>query len=576
MTPQKNHHKVKALIKQLIDLHSIFDASATKKKLSLLKNLSRQTITGSKTLITYHDHLSFMRAYPDNAQILKLVENELKSFGKRISTYKTKTRDKEAAELYNSGIVNTISEYAYSLGVVEHLLTNYPKNLSIDWETNDDIPDKMTNFISYLLSWQENDTFDNDDYLDLNEWLEFARGKTSHGDLETFVKLVNCSELPRILQMHFYDSLDISVTWELKNSKGSRTLRRFPCKKYFYQKEPLRRRSKDLRDELKKPAAKLKHLPVKEGLNKVRDINEILAVRNRELYPLTYSNPAEVYLYEPGRGVQIYIFGALPEIRLPLESNFGALLIRNGLPIGYGVGATLFDRVEIAINIFPAFRGGESAFIIEQFFTMFHKHFNSNIFLVRSYQIGDDNDEAINSGALWFYYKLGFRHVNEQIRKLVEKEAQKIANSKTYRTSQNQLKKLAKSDVFLHFDPNKMDGFKELSIINLGRVVTDCAAKKYDGNRKLMSQKSIEIIEKVLPMKNRSSWSVDELTALKRMAPLLANIPDLARWSQKDKKGLVDIIRSKGSTCERRHSVLAGKHKKFKTALEKLASKYSE
>jgi hypothetical protein len=46
-------------------------------------------------------------------------------------------------------------------------------------------------------------------------------------------------------------------------------------------------------------------------------------------------------------------------------------------------------------------------------------------FTVDPYQIGYHNEEAIESGAFWFYRKLGFRPLRPELRRLVEKEEEK-------------------------------------------------------------------------------------------------------------------------------------------------------
>ena len=74
----------------------------------------------------------------------------------------------------------------------------------------------------------------------------------------------------------------------------------------------------------------LRRLSAAEGRRYVADIREVLAARVRELYPLAGASPDEVYLYEPGRGLQLVIYGSAPAIRLPHESNMGAMFVRNG------------------------------------------------------------------------------------------------------------------------------------------------------------------------------------------------------------------------------------------------------
>ena len=567
----QSYLKIQKKIKQLEKLKTSFTKQTAAEKLSILRSLARTQFTGAESLKLYHDLLCFLRAYPDNATVLQLVDNELKSFSKRINYYKKKTSDKKGNNFYNSGIVNSITEHPYSLGAIEYLIDEYKNALTIDWEVNDEVADKLNECIQHLLAYQENDTFDNDDYLDTVEWLEDASGKNKKSVLTNLVNLFRHSSIPRDLQVHFYDNLELAPDWDLTNSKGSRTLKRVGSPKLFYQTEPIKKRSTNLRDELKKTTAKLKHLSKQEGFQRVKDINEVLGVRNRELFPLTYANPEEVYVYEPGRGVQIYLYGAKHNIRLPLETNFGAMIVRNGLPIGYGIAATLFERVEIAINIFPAFRSGESAFIIEQFFKLFYKRFNSRLFLVRSYQMGDGDDEPLKSGALWFYYKLGFRAVKENIRNMIAKEAEVIKSKKNYRSPIEKLRKLAKSDVFLHVDESKMDRYEELSLINLGMVVSNDCAENFESNRELMIEKSIEKLARTLPMKNWKQWDENEQLALKRLAPLFVNVLRQTKWTSKEKRDLVAIIKAKGNRCERKFSLLMSENEKLQNVIYKLS-----
>ncbi len=571
----KTKNQIKSIsfkLKQLDQLKTQFDKSSAKKKLSFIKWLESNKILNAKMLIAYHDTLSFLRAYPDNSLIFKTVEKELQTFGKRVKHYKKETRDKNASKLLNSGISGSMVEHPFSLGVIKLLLKNYPDKLSVDWENLlDSVADEIFSTLPLLVAWHENDALDNDDYTDVPGWLDIAGQKKSNSDIETLVKTFMSSSVPSNIQDYLFEKFEIPFGWYLSDTNGSRSKKRLPFNKVFYQKEPIKKRTSDLRAEFRKPAKPLKLLSERKGKELVQHVNEVLAVRYRELHPLTYANPREVYLYEPGRGVQIYLFGSIPEIRLPLESNIGAMLVRNGLPIGYGVGATLFERVEIAINIFPAFRTGESSFIIEQFFKLFYKHFGSRVFLVNKFQMGDGDDEPIHSGAFWFYYKLGFRAVKQKIRRLAEKEHQKIKTHKKYRSSFQTLKRLSKSDVFMHSDPGQMSGFSELSLMNLGYIITKSIGKDYHGDRAKAICKSIEKLEKCLNLRGWQKWPAGEIMALKRIAPLLSNIPGINKWSAEDKKKLIEVIRAKGCPTERKYAILSTKHARYQEALEELA-----
>ena len=55
--------------------------------------------------------------------------------------------------------------------------------------------------------------------------------------------------------------------------------------------------------------------------------------------------------------------GVVPERRLLLESVYGFLTLKNGVPVGYVLVSALFGSSEIAYNVFETFRGGESGLI---------------------------------------------------------------------------------------------------------------------------------------------------------------------------------------------------------------------
>jgi hypothetical protein len=559
-------------IAELGDLKGRFEKKSSRTKSRMLKSLINSEILNAEHLAEYHDILCFIRAYPDNREILETVEKELKSFSGRIDSYREKTRDREAAQLSDTGITGTSLSHEFSFALAESLAKWYPKLTEIDWERYDEKNgDPISSMLSILVAWQENDALDNDLEISTEQWLNYSCGRSDRSALAAFMKLLKSSAISDIAVRNLYDSAEIPIKWELKNCRASRTLKRVYAGRVFYQHEDFIGRTRDLRSALRSAPNSLKRLPQKQGEQYIRHIKEILGVRCRELYPLINAEPREVYISEPGRGIQIAVYGDKIDVRMPLESNFGAMLIRNGMPIGYGVGCMLFDRVEIAINIFPSFRGGESAFIIEKFFHLFYHHFKARLFLVRSYQVGDDNEEALLSGSFWFYYKLGFRPVDNAVRKLARAESEKIKSRKNYRTSISTLKRLGKSDMFFHIDPGRMTGFKELPLKNLGYIVTRYIADKYNGERRKAIETSITHLTGVLPLKNWQRWSEDEKTALRRLAPLIVSIPNLNRWSARDKAGVAEIIRAKGKPRQKGYVLLCNKHKRFREALEALA-----
>src|SRR3972149_1562898 len=152
-----------------------------------------------------------------------------------------------------------------------------------------------------------------------------------------------------------------------------------------------------------------------------------MLTRFRELHAFSYANPDDVFVAEPGRGLQIALIGILPEFRFPLEGYYAFFVLKNGVPVGYGGGCELFGVLDLATNIFPAFRQGESAYIFGQIVRIYCQTLGTRTVVVDPYQIGHENAEAIRSGALYFYHRLGVRPRDPEVLRLSEEELAKGA-----------------------------------------------------------------------------------------------------------------------------------------------------
>jgi hypothetical protein len=63
------------------------------------------------------------------------------------------------------------------------------------------------------------------------------------------------------------------------------------------------------------------------------------------------------------------------------------------------------------LQTFQSFRGGEAAFVFGTHACGDRVASARNRSLLEPYHSGHRNEEGIESGAWWFYYKLGFAHV---------------------------------------------------------------------------------------------------------------------------------------------------------------------
>ena len=91
----------RALVDELGRLKGRFDGTghAAREKLRLLFRLRDVPLPRRGLLRSYHDLLLFLRAYPDNEEVLEEAERQLAAFRARIETYRAAARDADASAL---------------------------------------------------------------------------------------------------------------------------------------------------------------------------------------------------------------------------------------------------------------------------------------------------------------------------------------------------------------------------------------------------------------------------------------------------------------------------------------------
>jgi hypothetical protein len=144
------------------------------------------------------------------------------------------------------------------------------------------------------------------------------------------------------------------------------------------------------------------------------------------------------------------------------------MFFKNGVPMGYVEALSLFERCEIGFNLYYTFREGETAWLYARILKLLRQQLGVTCFSIDPYQLGHENEEAIASGAFWFYYKLGFRPSARSIAQQAEREAAKAAARPGYRTSASILRRLAAAPLFYGGSGVDWEGF---SLRRLGTAV---------------------------------------------------------------------------------------------------------
>jgi hypothetical protein len=254
------------------------------------------------------------------------------------------------------------------------------------------------------------------------------------------------------------------------------------------------------------------------------------AVRYRELHGFTWPDRDHVEWTEAGRGVAFCFFGASREQRLPLRAYHCGMIFKNGVPVGYFETLSFFERAELGFNLYYSFREGETAWLYARLLRFLHQQLGVTAFSVDPYQIGLHNEEAIASGAFWFYRKLGFRPVSDELLDITEREEARMRKTPAYRTPPRTLRRLAQRPMIY----NGAADWDRFSVRNLGLRVSEGS-------------------------KEKEGWSA-----------VLSSIRGYARWPEADRKAVEEIVRAKGGPTEQRYLRLLQSHARLRRPLLRL------
>jgi hypothetical protein len=369
-----------------------------------------------------------------------------------------------------------------------------------------------------------------------------------------------------------YDSLKLYLHWKPRNFSVTRTGMKLRARHIFYHDAPmLARRDISLVKELNSnplPVEKLSHGEGKSILDAIRDTSTL---RYRELHGFSYGDPSHVIRASAGRGVEFYVNGVGPEDRLPLRAYTSAFMVKNGVPIGYVEGLSLFEKMEVGFNIYYTFRDGESAWLYARTLRLFRQMLGVTTFSVDPYQIGFENEEGIESGAFWFYRKMGFRPVLREVEKLVQAEEVKIAGRSTYRTRAETLRQIAVGHMLFELKPDQQRRWDTFQLRNLGLAVGRRMASHYGGDAGKMRRAAVKAAERLLGV-TTDEWTQAERQTFENMALILSLIPNLSKWASDDRKAVVRIVRAKAAADESGYLRLLQQHKKLRDEVLSLGS----
>lgn len=555
------------LLRRLIRIKDDYSAVATGRKLEWLGQLDDRRLPKAYDVYRLHEVLSFLHAYPDERRVRARVERMLRHFSGRPDLRRF------AANLADTGIEGTPIHYSFYWPTALWLETQWPGCLSIDW-TLFEKGDDLWGMLYPLLPYIESLVLDEAELSSrkLLEWLKHP----DESDAGFLIRRVSTSLGDDSARETVYEDLDIDCTLSPGPGTPHRTGARYAPSPVVFQSGPLDRSRPDLKKETLIAPLAVRSVSPREGRKLIHMARVAMVTRSRDLYVFQRGDENDVRLIDCGDGLQFAAIGLLPEYRLMLDTVYGFLTLKNGIPIGYVLTRSYFNSSEVAYNVFETFRGGESARIYGRVLAMTRHLFGADAITVDPYQMGHDNVEGLKSGAWWFYYKLGFRPLDPKVKRLLRTELRRMRRNPKHRSSQATLNRLSSKNMFFFLGRSRKDIRGMIPLGNIGLATSRTLALRFGADR----ERTIQVCEKEaarrLGLRSFRGFTTGERLAWQRWSPLILTLPGIERWPRDEKRALVEVARSKGGRRESDYLRLFDTHRKLRRSLLELAEQEHE
>jgi len=535
------------------------------RKLALLSRLEGASLPRAADVLRLHEALCFLLAYPDDRALLDEVERMLAAFARRADLRR------HAQALADSGIAGTAIHFRFFSPTAQWLVRRWPQCLRVDWsefENDGDLGDLLP-LLAHPAEQPGLDEFE----FEVRDWVMRLKGP-EETDAAFLVRRFAALEVDEFVREAVYEKLDPPLVLDPEPGTPARTHARVEGGEPIFQTQPLAHARPALPEEIARPPLAVREVSESEGVALIDMAQAAMVTRARDLDAFSWGDARDVRIVDCGAGLAFAMIGMIPERRLMLETVYGFLTLKNGVPIGYVLTGALFGSCEVAYNVFETYRGAEAAAVYGRVLAMSAQVFGADCFMVPPYQLGHDNDEAIDSGAWWFYQKLGFRPRDRGALALMRAEERRFAANPRARSTPATLRRLAEHRVFFHAGAERDDVMGILRLPNVGLAVTDSLARRFGSDRERGGRECAAAAGRLLGAGPASDWSEDERRAWHRWAPLVCILPGVAEWSAVEKRALAELVRAKGGRRESEFTLRFDRHEKLRAAIRALAETY--
>ncbi|MFZ1624403.1 MAG: hypothetical protein WAU48_06405 [Gammaproteobacteria bacterium] len=536
-----------ATLTRLEKLRLVFTPAAATDKHRLLCLLVKTQLPSASAVRRLHEILCWIRAWPDDERVLIAADSGLRTFAGRKDLHRFRR------QLADSGIAGTAIHYHFFWPMARWLSSRWPALLHFDRDCGEGEDWLCSAWPIALPSLQAEAAKRSEDapFRILDSLREAMT------DASFFVQGIDRTAGDTLARETVHDLLQPAYVLEAGEDSPSRTRAQWSGASITFITAPLAQGRSNLRKALQRPPQAVTTATPQNAAELLDLARTAMVTRGRDFDTFSWGSAGDVHVVDDGNGLAFAFIGAIPERRLPLASAYGFLILRNGVPVGYGQVDALLSGAEIAFNTFDTFRGGESAFLFARLLAATRALLGSEAFSLEPYQLGHHNKEGIASGAWWFYYKLGFRPHDAGLKRIVTGELARMARNPRHRSSSTTLGKLACKH--LYWEPIR-DSRAWLPLVpNLGMqlpILSDDSAG--------------EIIGRRLGLSSLTGWSPAETLGLYRLAPLIAALQGIESWTPAQKKSAITVLRAKGAEHERDFVRHLNAHPKLSAAIKAL------
>lgn len=559
---------------------SAYGPDASARKAAVLRALIEMPFASARDLRHLQRAACFLRAFPDDAAVHDGACRLAASFEARVRQLPARER----RSLEDSGIAGTVTRYRYPAVAARWLAQRAPHAADIDWPALDD-PEALGLTVASLLNPLEDEVTDFSG-RGFERWLRRARGAaarqesaaTTEGAGSKTAATPHGSDLGWLLAQapagptaatfdREYNAATVPVAWHLSTSTAvAQAVVPGPM---AYRRGL--RRAEGGTAAIREPLTTVQLLPRHAARRLLDAWRTALWARARTIFQIEQVDDAACRLADFGEGLTMAIAGVPPPRRSPLEVTYGYLLLANGMPVGYGGFTTLFAQVNTGINVFPEFRGSEAAFAWQQALRTMRSLTGCARLVINPFQFGADNREALTSGAYWFHYRLGFRSADPAVRQIADREAARMARRPAYRVPLAALRRLAGCDLRLDLDDDAADRYVDESALEaLGQGITTAFAREGTLRRSSALTQMTRRLAAELGV-DLTQWSPPERQGLALLAPLVAQVADLAAWPAADRQALAELCRLRTAPDELPFVRRLRDHARFRQALTSAA-----